>query len=88
MNTRDGAFYDEGCVWGNYGLGGKYVLAGFGFARGFEFGGFEFARGLICAGFEFALTLSAFGLRSAGAVLTGPGGSSPPDTERVVRGES
>ncbi len=54
-------------------MAGNYVLAGFGFARGLSL-----RRFLICARFEFALTLSAFGLRSAGAVLTGPGGSSPP----------
>ena len=41
---------------------------------------FAEARGVL-RGFGFALTLSAFGLCSAGAVLTGPGGSSPPDTD-------
>jgi len=36
--------------------------------------------------FVFALTLSGFALRSAGAVLTGPGGSSPPDTDSAEYG--
>ena len=37
-------------------------------------------------GFRFSLTLSGFALRSAGAVLTGPGGSSPPDTDSAEYG--
>ena len=46
-------------MWGNYGLGEKYVLAGFGFARGFEFArGLNLRGFLSLRGFEFALTLS------------------------------